>query len=209
MELILWRHAEAEAGEPDEGREQHGRKPSRREQPAGGQRRQDVDQDEDGSNRHENISDWALKQFRERYADKKISKWDIFHYVYGVLHHPGYREKFADNLKRELPRIPFAPEFRAFAKAGEEASGPIVALENSAGGGFGMGASVGELATVLQAVDRARLPPNRIAICLRDARYPAVFSHSSPLMSKARSDPVQRSSVGITRQLDFPVPDGA
>ena len=37
------------------------------------------------------------------------------------LHHPGYREKFADNLKRELPRIPFAPDFRAFAKAGEGA----------------------------------------------------------------------------------------
>jgi hypothetical protein len=33
----------------------------------------------------------------------KISKWDIFHYVYGLLHHPGYRTKFADNLKRELP----------------------------------------------------------------------------------------------------------
>lgn len=76
--------------------------------------------DEDGTNRRENITDWALKQFREHYQDKKISKWDIFYYVYGQLHHPGYREKYADNLKRELPRIPFAPEFRAFAKAGEK-----------------------------------------------------------------------------------------
>ena len=49
-----------------------------------------------------------------------ITKWDIFHYVYGVLHHPGYRTKFADNLKRELPRIPFAPNFWAFAEAGKE-----------------------------------------------------------------------------------------
>src|SRR3954453_11583503 len=49
-----------------------------------------------------------------------IDKWAIFHYVYGLLHHPGYREKFADNLKRELPRIPFAPDFWAFAKAGKE-----------------------------------------------------------------------------------------
>ena len=40
--------------------------------------------------------------------------------MYGVLHHPGYREKFADNLKRELPRIPFAPDFRALVKAGEK-----------------------------------------------------------------------------------------
>jgi predicted helicase len=49
-----------------------------------------------------------------------LTKWDIFYYVYGVLHHPGYREKFADNLKRELPRIPFAPDFWAFATAGRE-----------------------------------------------------------------------------------------
>jgi predicted helicase len=76
--------------------------------------------DEDGSNRRENITDWALKQFREHYGNKKIDKWDIFHYVYGLLHHPGYREKFADNLKRELPRIPFAPDFKAFADAGKE-----------------------------------------------------------------------------------------
>src|SRR5262245_21150953 len=66
------------------------------------------------------ITDWALQQFRTHYKDPKIRKWDIFHYVYGLLHHPGYRAKFADNLKRELPRIPFAPDFWAFAKAGQE-----------------------------------------------------------------------------------------
>ncbi|MCP4246771.1 MAG: helicase [bacterium] len=75
--------------------------------------------DEDGTNRRENITDWGLEHFREHYGDSEISKWEIFHYVYGVLHHPGYREKFADNLKRELPRIPLAPDFRAFAKAGK------------------------------------------------------------------------------------------
>ncbi len=76
--------------------------------------------DPDGNNRRENITDWSLKQFRKQYADKKITKWDIFYYVYGVLHHPGYRSKFADNLKKSLPRIPFAPDFRAFAEAGKE-----------------------------------------------------------------------------------------
>ncbi|MGA2496372.1 MAG: type ISP restriction/modification enzyme [Tepidisphaeraceae bacterium] len=74
--------------------------------------------DEDGSNRKENITDWALKEFRTHYKDKKIDKWAIFHYVYGMLHHPGYREKFADNLKRELPRIPFAPLSAANALTG-------------------------------------------------------------------------------------------
>ncbi len=63
---------------------------------------------EDGSNRRENITDWAHKLFRDKYENKKLTKWDIFHYVFGILHHRGYREKFADCLKRELPRIPLA-----------------------------------------------------------------------------------------------------
>jgi predicted helicase len=74
---------------------------------------------EDGTNRRENITDWSLEQFRTHYKDKSITKWDIFHYVYAVLHHPLYRERYAANLKRELPRIPFAPNFRAFADIGK------------------------------------------------------------------------------------------
>ena len=74
--------------------------------------------DEDGSNRRENITGWALARFRAQYQDDTISKWDIFHYVYGLLHHPGYRERYQANFKRELPRLPFAPDFRAFANAG-------------------------------------------------------------------------------------------
>ena len=76
--------------------------------------------DQDGTNRRENITDWSLNQFRTHYGDNALTKWDIFYYVYGLLHHPGYRAKFADNLKRDLPRIPFAPDFRAFAAAGKE-----------------------------------------------------------------------------------------
>jgi predicted helicase len=60
----------------------------------------------------------ALAAFRKYYDDKKISKWDIFHYVYAVLQHPGYQSSFAEAFKRDLPRIPFAPDFKAFAKAG-------------------------------------------------------------------------------------------
>ena len=76
---------------------------------------------EDGSNRRENITDWALAQFRRQYQDESISKWDIFHYVYGLLHHPEYRQRYQANLKRDLPHIPLAPQssdFRAFVKAG-------------------------------------------------------------------------------------------
>jgi predicted helicase len=67
------------------------------------------------TNRRENVTDWALAHFREHYNDKKITEWDIFYYVYGILHHPGYRTKFADNLKRELPRIPLAPNHPSLA----------------------------------------------------------------------------------------------
>jgi len=76
--------------------------------------------DEDGTNRRENLTDWALSQFRDHYGDDTITKMDIFHYVYGVLHQPSYREKFAADLKRELPRIPFMADFRAFSAAGEK-----------------------------------------------------------------------------------------
>ena len=75
--------------------------------------------DEDGGNRRENITDWALAQFRAHYRDEMITKWDIFHYVYGLLHHPDYRERYQANLKRDLPRLPYAPDFWAFAKAGQ------------------------------------------------------------------------------------------
>ncbi len=75
--------------------------------------------DEDGGHRRENITDWALGQFREHYGNESIGKWDIFHYVYALLHHPDYRERYQANLKRDLPRLPYTPDFWAFAKAGE------------------------------------------------------------------------------------------
>lgn len=70
---------------------------------------------EDGSNRRENITDWALEQFRGRYGEG-VSKWDIFHYVYAMLHHPQYRERYAENLKRDLPHIPLLASAGAYAE---------------------------------------------------------------------------------------------
>src|SRR5207247_8370024 len=49
-----------------------------------------------------------------------ISKQDIFHYVYAVLHHPAYRAKYEINLKREFPRIPFYEDFRQWAEWGKK-----------------------------------------------------------------------------------------
>ena len=73
---------------------------------------------EDGSNRRENITDWALSKFRTHYGDDTLTKWDIFHYTYGLLHHPTYREKYGMNLKCDLPHIPFAEDFWGFTNVG-------------------------------------------------------------------------------------------
>ena len=70
--------------------------------------------------RLDNITDWGLEQFIVRYEDKNISKEDIFHYVYAVLHNPEYRKKYELNLKREFPRIPFYDDFRKWANWGEK-----------------------------------------------------------------------------------------
>ena len=75
--------------------------------------------DEAGTNLRENITDWALAEFQKHYKDDTITKWNIFHYTYGILHHPVYREKYEMNLKRDLPHIPFAEDFWRFVAAGE------------------------------------------------------------------------------------------
>ena len=75
--------------------------------------------DANGSNRRENITDWALEQFRARYRNGTITKWDIFYYTYALLHHSAYRERYQVNLKRDLPHLPYAPDFWGFAKAGQ------------------------------------------------------------------------------------------
>ena len=67
--------------------------------------------------RTDNVTDWALEQFRKHYTPGRgrkanpITKEAIFHYVYAVLHDPLYRVKYAQNLKREFPRIPMYPDF--------------------------------------------------------------------------------------------------
>jgi predicted helicase len=99
--------------------------------------------------RVDNITDWARKQFTAHYKEaastssartvtgtgatkgkgKKISKEAIFHYCYAVLHNPAYREKYAQNLKREFPRIPFYADFWQWAAWGEELMGLHIGYE--------------------------------------------------------------------------------
>lgn len=73
--------------------------------------------------RRDGITDWILKEVRNRFGGTKaITKEHIFYYVYGLLHSKQYRERFADDLKKSLPRIPIVDnvqDFMAFYKAGK------------------------------------------------------------------------------------------
>jgi predicted helicase len=81
-----------------------------------------TENDEDVSN----VTDWGLDQFKKHYQPgrakpkRPITKEAIFHYVYGVLHDPEYRQKYALNLKREFPRIPFYADFWQWGNWGKE-----------------------------------------------------------------------------------------
>jgi len=76
--------------------------------------------DADGFTRRDAITDWALEGFRTQYGDATITKEDIFWYVYGILHSPEYKERFATDLKKMVPRIPYAQDFWAFSTAGRK-----------------------------------------------------------------------------------------
>lgn len=77
----------------------------------------------DDGNRRDAMTDEGLAHFQAAYPGEKITKEDVFYYVYGLLHSPDYRERYADNLAKELPRIPCAKtaaDFWAFSKAGRK-----------------------------------------------------------------------------------------
>ena len=76
-----------------------------------------------GMQRRDAITDEGLAHFQEAYPSEQISKEEVFYYVYGLLHSPDYRERYADNLSKELPRIPrvkSAADFWAFSQAGRK-----------------------------------------------------------------------------------------
>lgn len=68
----------------------------------------------------DNVTDWCLDQFQEHYGNESITKDGIWEYLYGVMHAPDWREKYKHDLQRNLPRVPFAPDFEAFRAAGRE-----------------------------------------------------------------------------------------
>lgn len=73
-----------------------------------------------GYRRRENITDATLAEYRRLYKDTSIEKEDIFYYVYALLHHPEYRERYEADLKKLLPHIPHCEGFREYERIGRE-----------------------------------------------------------------------------------------
>ncbi len=67
-----------------------------------------------------NITDWGLQQFRDHYGNDDIDAEQMFAYTYAVLHDPSYRQKYATDLLREFPRMPFYDDFEFWVGAGRE-----------------------------------------------------------------------------------------
>ena len=74
----------------------------------------------DTGERVSNITEWGLRQFREHYGDESITAEDIFAYTYAALHDPAYRQKYAVDLLRDFPRLPFHEDFATWVRLGQE-----------------------------------------------------------------------------------------
>ena len=83
--------------------------------------------------RRDGITDWILKEVRSRYGTREITKEMIFYYVYGLLHSEDYRQRFAADLKKSLPRIPIVDrveDFMDFYRAGKKLADLHLNYEN-------------------------------------------------------------------------------
>ena len=86
------------------------------------------------ANQRDAVTDESLSFFQKAYSGETVSKDDLFHYVYGLLHSPDYRERYADNLTKQLPRIPLmkcAADFWAFVEAGRSLGDLHVGYESA------------------------------------------------------------------------------
>ncbi|BAW59449.1 type IIG restriction-modification enzyme [Helicobacter pylori] len=75
---------------------------------------------DDLGNRHYAISGYALNLFRKHYEDNSIAEEEIFYYIYAILHHKGYLEKYKNSLTKEDPRIALSEDFKELSALGKE-----------------------------------------------------------------------------------------
>ncbi len=75
---------------------------------------------DDLGNRYNAISGYALNLFRRHYKDNAITEEEIFYYIYAILHHKGYLEKYKNSLAKEAPRIALSEDFKELSILGKE-----------------------------------------------------------------------------------------
>ncbi len=75
---------------------------------------------DDLGNRYNAISGYALNLFRRHYQDNSITEEEIFYYIYAILHHKGYLEKYKNSLAKEAPRIALSEDFKELSMLGKE-----------------------------------------------------------------------------------------
>ncbi len=75
---------------------------------------------DDLGNRHYAISGYALNLFRKHYEDNSIAEEEIFYYIYAILHHKGYLEKYKNSLTKEDPHIALSEDFKELSMLGKE-----------------------------------------------------------------------------------------
>ncbi len=75
---------------------------------------------DDLGNRYNAISGYALNLFRKHYGDNLIAEEEIFYYIYAILHHKGYLEKYKNSLAKEDPRIALSEDFKELSMLGKE-----------------------------------------------------------------------------------------
>ncbi len=75
---------------------------------------------DDLGNRYNAISGYALNLFRRHYQDNSITEEEIFYYIYAILHHKGYLEKYKNSLAKEAPRIALSDDFKELSMLGKQ-----------------------------------------------------------------------------------------
>ena len=115
-----------------------------------------------------NITQWAIKEINEHYRKEWGQDFDamypgvgitaehIFAYTYAVLHDPLYREKYAVDLVREFPRLPFYGDFWGWAASGQELLDLHIGFESVEPYGLKRNDQSGEAKRVILRADKER-----------------------------------------------------
>ena len=103
-----------------------------------------------------NITDWGINQFRAHYEDDDINAEQVFAYIYAVLHDPQYRKKYAADLLREFPRLPFYDDFEFWARSGQELLDLHIGFESVEPHGLKVEGQSGKAKRVMLRADKER-----------------------------------------------------